>query len=345
MMQLYVLHLLLVCITLSSASSSTSRLSSSYFWDEFKSFIPVFDFNISLSHTSRLSNSICQHRNLPSTIWLPLCSPLGAGLCLKQVISAMSLLGLWNLTLVEPWIVSRPTSHLTSSSNELRDQDGEQKTLYHLYSPAQHLAIYRSTCSTSSCSCKFYRSGCHSWPAPESSCSYESAVSAGFEVLYHSYHVQDCTCSDISIAVPSGTYFHFTRDKYHPLHSAALAADRAIEARLCTCYCSTFKVINHFIRSTPWLLTVKYFGCFNWDTVTAIPELSLMLSYNSSTLYLWFEPHTPLFPALLSTYLVVALELIRPACLMYGFWRSFQDLRKTLPCPFYHRMSDGCPVE
>ena len=54
-----------------------------------------------------------------------------------------------------------------------------------------------------------------------------------------------------------------------------------------------------------------------------------MLSYNSSTLYLWFEPHTPLFPALLSTYLVVALELIRPACLMYGFWRSFQYLRKN----------------
>ena len=48
-----------------------------------------------------------------------------AGLCLKQVISAMSLLGLWNLTLVEPWIVGRPTSHLTSSSNELWDQDGE----------------------------------------------------------------------------------------------------------------------------------------------------------------------------------------------------------------------------
>lgn len=328
MMQLYVLHLLLVCITLSSASSSTSRLSSSYFWDEFKSFIPVFDFNISLSHTSRLSNSICQHRNLPSTIWLPLCFLLGAGLCLKQVISAMSLLGLWNLTLVEPWIVSRPTSHLTSSSNELRDQDGEQKTLYHLYSPAQHLAIYRSTCSTSSCSCKFYRSGCHSWPAPESSCSYESAVSAGFEVLYHSYHVQDCTCSDISIAVPSGTYFHFTRDKYHPLHSAALAAA---------------SIIFNFNQN--YRTTVYYFGCFNWDTVTAIPELSLMLSYNSSTLYLWFEPHTPLFPALLSTYLVVALELIRPACLMYGFWRSFQDLRKTLPCPFYHRMSDGCPVE
>ena len=109
MMQLYVLHLLLVCITLLSASSSTSRLSSSYSWDEFKSFILVFDFNISLSHTSRLSNSICQHRNLP-IIWLPLCFPLGAGLCLTQVISAMSLLGLWNLTLVEPWIVARPTS-------------------------------------------------------------------------------------------------------------------------------------------------------------------------------------------------------------------------------------------
>ena len=59
-------------------------------------------------------------------------------------------------------------------------------------------------------------------------------------------------------------------------------------------------------------------------------ELSTMLSHNSSTLNRWFEPHTPLFPALLSTYLVVAPELIRPACLMYGLWRSFQVLRKPL---------------
>ena len=53
----------------------------------------------------------------------------------------------------------RPTSNSTPNLTT--------KTLYHLYSSAQHLAIYRFTCTTSSSTCKFYRSGCHSWPAPE----------------------------------------------------------------------------------------------------------------------------------------------------------------------------------
>ena len=61
-MQLYVLHLLLVYITLWLASSCTSHSFTSYYLDEFKSSILVLNFNISLSHTSRLSISLCQHR-------------------------------------------------------------------------------------------------------------------------------------------------------------------------------------------------------------------------------------------------------------------------------------------
>ena len=61
-MQLYVLHLLLVYIILWLASSCTSHPFTSYYLDEFKSSILVLNFNISLSHTSRLSISLCQHR-------------------------------------------------------------------------------------------------------------------------------------------------------------------------------------------------------------------------------------------------------------------------------------------
>ena len=145
--------------------------------------------------------------------------------------------------------------YLTSSSNELWDQDGE-KTLYHPYSPAQHLAIYRSTCSTSSSSYKFYRSSCHSWPASESSRPYESSVSVGLKfcitpIMSKTARAQ--TCPSQSLRVPTSIS---PCDKYHPLHLATLAATtiifnfnqdyRPIDPRLCTCYCSTFTVIQPF---------------------------------------------------------------------------------------------------
>ena len=200
-MQLYVLHLLLDYITLWLASSCTSHSFTSYYLDEFKSSILVLNFNISLSHTSRLSISLCQHRI---------------------------------------------TCHLL---------------------------------------------GCHAFLLELACVCYESVWSVEFDFG------QTFDCQPTYLTISPHPVMRLEIRMYHPLHSAAPnAASPVFDS-------------NQDYRST---------------------ELSTMLSHNSSTLNRWFEPHTPLFPALLSTYFVVAPELIRPACLMYGLWRSFQVLRKPL---------------
>ena len=127
-MQLYVLHLLLVCITFWSASSSTSHPFTSYYWDEFKSSILVLDFNISLSHTSRLSISLCQHRIT--------CQLLGCHAFLLELACVWSSLFLLWVCLVcgiwlwsDLWLSADLLHHLTSSSNEVKDQEVSSSAL------------------------------------------------------------------------------------------------------------------------------------------------------------------------------------------------------------------------
>ena len=139
---------------------------------------------------------------------------------------------------------------------------------------------------SSSSSCKFYGSGCHSWPAPESSSSSESAVSVGLKfcitpTMSKTARVQTYPLQ--SLRVPTSIS---PGDKYHPLHLAALAAAtiifnfnqdyRAIDPRLCTCYCSTFKVTQPF--HTLYTLTSSCEILRNWVKFDAILQFINPLS-------------------------------------------------------------------